>query len=166
MTDPEGTANSVIYSGGGFSNRFTMPTYQKSAVGTYFKSHKPKYTSKQYNSSGGARGYPDISANGVNYAVAVDGEFSLIYGTSASAPVVGAMLALINNARAAKGKKKTIGFINPTLYANPGAFKDITFGGNQGCGTPGFTAVKGWDPVSGLGTPQFSKLMAIFMKLP
>lgn len=47
--------------------------------------------------------------------------------------------------------KKPIGFINPTIYKFPGIFNDITEGGNQGCGTAGFQAVKGWDPVTGLG---------------
>lgn len=164
VTDPEGASNQVIYSGGGFSSNFAIPTYQLSAVNAYFKNHKPKYTSKQYNNSGKARGYPDIAANGVNYAIAIDGVFSLIYGTSASAPVIGAIFTLINDARAAAGKK-SIGFVNPTLYANPGMFNDITFGGNKGCGTPGFTAVKGWDPVTGLGTPKFQSLMKVFMAL-
>jgi hypothetical protein len=35
------------------------------------------------------------------------------------------------------------------LYAHPEILNDITAGGNQGCGTPGFTAVEGWDPVTG-----------------
>lgn len=165
VTDPEGAANKVIFSGGGFSNVFTMPSYQKTAVGKYFKSHKPPYTSKQYNNSGKQRGYPDMSANGVNYAVAVDGTFSLIYGTSASAPVVGAIFTLINAKRAEKGKK-SIGFVNPTLYANPTMFHDITFGNNPGCGTKGFSAVSGWDPVTGLGTPKFQNMVDVFMKLP
>lgn len=94
------------------------------------------------------RGFPDISANGVNYVVAVDGVFSLVYGTSASAPVVGAIFTLINAERINAGKAP-IGFVNPVLYANPGVLNDITSGGNQGCGTAGFTAVEGWDPVTG-----------------
>jgi tripeptidyl-peptidase-1 len=36
-------------------------------------------------------------------------------------------------------------------YANPEAFNDVTEGSNPGCGSPGFTAAKGWDPVTGLG---------------
>lgn len=106
------------------------------------------------------RGYPDISVNGVNcgfalplpilspllsargrsltddfgleYAdvVVVDGTFQLIYGTSASAPVAGAMFALINDARAAAGKKP-IGFVNQVLYANPSMFHDVQYGSNR-----------------------------------
>lgn len=36
---------------------------------------------------------------------------------------------------------------------------------NPGCGTKGFSAVKGWDPVTGLGTPKFDDLLKIFLKL-
>ena len=35
---------SIIYSGGGFSNVFALPDFQKSAVATYFKDHLPVYT--------------------------------------------------------------------------------------------------------------------------
>ncbi|KAG9913636.1 hypothetical protein KCV05_g13636, partial [Aureobasidium melanogenum] len=62
--------------------------------------------------------------------------------------------------------KSSIGFINPTLYAHPEVLNDITQGGNQGCGTPGFSASKGWDPVTGLGTPNSQKMLALFMSLP
>ena len=44
----------------------------------------------------------------------VDGNFTLVYGTSAAAPVVGAMLAMINDARIARDKAR-IGFINPVV---------------------------------------------------
>ena len=43
----------------------------------------------------------------------------------------------------------------------PDAFNDITTGNNPGCGTPGFNATQGWDPVTGLGTPNFEKLRAL-----
>lgn len=164
VTSAEEACETVIYSGGGFSNVFAMPSYQSSAVATYFSAHKPTYTATQYNNSQTVRGFPDVSANGANYVVVVDGSLSLIYGTSASAPVFGAVITLINEARAAAGKS-SVGFINPTIYANPAAFNDITSGGNQGCGTAGFTAVAGWDPVTGLGTPSYSKLSAVFLAL-
>ena len=165
VTQPEEACETVIFSGGGFSNVFPLPSYQSDAVKSWFANYPPPYTSAQFNNSQQTRGYPDISANGANYVVAVDGAFSLVYGTSASTPVVGAILTLINEARFAVGKGP-IGFINPTLYANPEALNDITSGGNQGCGTPGFTSVQGWDPVTGLGTPNFPKLVARFLSLP
>jgi len=88
-----------------------------------------------------------------------------VYGTSASCPTFGSVMTLINAARLAVGKG-SVGFINPALYANPQMMNDITSGGNQGCGTPGFTAVSGWDPVTGLGTPNFPKMVAYWLLLP
>lgn len=97
--------------------------------------------------------------------IAVDGEFALVYGTSASSPVFGSILTLINEARINAGKS-SVGFVNPTLYAHPSVLNDITQGGNQGCGTPGFEATIGWDPVTGLGTPNYPKMLKLFMGLP
>jgi tripeptidyl-peptidase-1 len=74
-----------------------------------------------------------VSANGVNYVIAIDGNFSYVYGTSASTPTFGSVLTLVNAARFDVGKS-SIGFINPVLYANPNILNDITSGGNQGCG--------------------------------
>ena len=165
VTAPEEACETVIFSGGGFSNVFALPDYQASAVKGFFADTPPPYGADRFNNSQATRGYPDISANGANYVVAVDGTFSLVYGTSASAPVVGSILTLINEARFAVGKG-SVGFINPTLYANPGVLNDITSGGNQGCGTAGFTAVAGWDPVTGLGTPNFPKLLGLYLRLP
>lgn len=140
----------VIYSGGGFSNVFPIPSYQKTAIANYYAKYDPPYTAAQYNNSRKVRGIPDIAANGANYIVVVDGAPTLVYGTSCSSPVSGSLFSIINAQRLNAGKNP-IGFINPTLYANPSALNDITSGGNQGCGTPGFTAVPGWDPVTGLG---------------
>lgn len=46
------------------------------------------------------------------------------------------------------------------------AFNDITNGTNPGCGTVGFYAEPGWDPVTGVGTPNFEKLVALWLDLP
>lgn len=82
VNDPESACEQVIFSGGGFSNVFTMPSYQQDAVQTYFDEHNPPYGADRYNNSGTARGFPDVSANGANYVTAVDGKFTLSYGTS------------------------------------------------------------------------------------
>jgi len=42
---------------------------------------------------------------------------------------------------------------------------DITSGANAGCGTNGFSAVTGWDPLTGLGTPDYEALLAVFLAL-
>jgi len=165
--EPESACEQIIYSGGGFSNYFAIPDYQKDVVHEYLENYPPPYPKTTYNSTGMSRGFPDLSANGANYVVSVDGNFSLIYGTSASTPVVGAILTLVNDARLFAGKKP-IGFINPTIYSCDfaDAFHDITNGTNQGCGTVGFKATEGWDPVTGLGTPNFPRLVEKWLELP
>jgi len=56
--------------------------------------------------------------------------------------------------------------LNPSLYANPSMLNDITNGTNPGCDTVGFSAVSGWDPVTGLGTPNFPKMLKYYLSLP
>lgn len=82
VESPESACEQVIYSGGGFSNVFSMPSYQQDAVAGYFDNHAPPYGADRFNNSQVVRGYPDVSANGANYVTAVDGKFSLSYGTS------------------------------------------------------------------------------------
>ncbi|KAJ7261227.1 subtilisin-like protein [Mycena rebaudengoi] len=163
VTDPETACD---FSGGGFSNYFAMPGYQKDAVTNYLRANPPPFPADVFNSTGKSRAFPDISVNGANYVVARSGGFELVSGTSASAPVLGAMLTMINDARLALGKKP-IGFINPAIYsaAFQNAFHDITTGSNPGCGTDGFAAAEGFDPVSGLGTPNFPRLLAAWLRL-
>ncbi|POW04279.1 hypothetical protein PSHT_11314 [Puccinia striiformis] len=166
VRDPEVACFTKIQSGGGFSNVFKMPSYQVSAVRKFFRNHPPKISQDRYNSSMRTRGFPDLSANGANYVVAVEGTFGLVYGTSASAPVVASMITMINDARINLGKKP-VGFINPAIYSSRfrKAFNDIKNGTNPGCDTEGFSAVPGWDPVTGLGTMDFSKFLPIWKRL-
>ncbi|KAF8964244.1 Pro-kumamolisin, activation domain-containing protein [Flammula alnicola] len=135
VNDPEGACEQVIFSGGGFSNIFPIPSYQTTAVNTFLTAHPPPFTAAQFNNSGKVRAFPDLSANGANYVIGIDGAFSLVFGTSASSPVVGSLITLINDARLAAGKGP-VGFINPSIYSAGFAsgFNDITSGGNQGCG--------------------------------
>ncbi|KAE9408682.1 subtilisin-like protein [Gymnopus androsaceus JB14] len=168
ISDPESACEQIIFSGGGFSNYFSIPSYQQSVVQSFLDGFSSdNFTTANFNSSGTSRSYPDLSANGANYVIAVDGEFELVYGTSASSPVVGSMITLVNDARIAAGKAP-VGFLNPTIYdpSFASVFNDITSGGNQGCGTVGFTATEGWDPVTGLGTPNLGLLMEAYLALP
>ncbi|KAH9928380.1 tripeptidyl peptidase A [Fomitopsis serialis] len=148
-------------SGGGFSNYFPRPLYQDVAVPPYLKNLGDTYKGL-YNTSG--RAYPDVAAQGQWFWIFSGGENFRIGGTSAAAPTVGGIVSLINDARLAKGLP-TLGFLNPLIYAIgaivPDAFNDIVGGSNPGCGTEGFTAEVGWDPVTGFGTPNFGKLKDI-----
>ncbi|KAJ6568768.1 family S53 protease-like protein [Mycena capillaripes] len=150
---PEVAAN---LSGGGFSNGFPRPLWQDAAVGAYLDTLGDEY-SGLYNASG--RGVPDVSAQGVNIAISFGQKITTVNGTSAAAPIFAAIIGQLNSELISAGKSQ-LGYLNPWLYANPGAFNDITSGSNPGCETDGFPAIKGWDPVTGLGTPKYDALRA------
>lgn len=117
-----------------------------------------------------------------DYQVIYDGKLSPSGGTSAAAPVVAGILALLNDARLRVGKS-SLGFVNPLLYLiGSGALNDITGGGSVGCNgingqtqapIPGagivpyasWNATIGWDPVTGLGTPNFAKLLELVLAI-
>jgi len=145
----------VNFSGGGFSRYFDVPDYQEEAVQNFVNELGAKFDGL-YNKTG--RAYPDLAAQGSGFQVVVGGRVQSVGGTSASSPTVAGIFALLNDHRLAHGKP-SLGFINPLIYSKASSgFNDITSGSNPGCGTEGFTAVKGWDPVTGLGTPDFLKL--------
>ncbi|KAJ3553440.1 hypothetical protein NM688_g3614 [Phlebia brevispora] len=153
------------YSAGGFSNHFNVAPHfqwQLPFINNYLNSIYPQYLGR-FSPLG--RGFPDVSALGTNVAVDYRGVATKASGTSASAPMFASMIALINAERFERGKAP-LGFLNPFLYANPDAFEDIIGGSNPGCGTPGFEAKQGWDPVTGLGTPRYGTLMRAAVALP
>ncbi|KAG6910773.1 hypothetical protein DXG01_007660 [Tephrocybe rancida] len=163
-------AVSRFFSGGGFSDygsstrciahtafKFDRPSYQKDVVDKYLAA-LPKGTYKGlFNSNG--RAYPDVAAQSDRYRIFLSGRPILIGGTSASSPAFTGFVSLLNDVRLAKGKPP-LGFLNPLIYSKgvDAGFNDITVGHNSGCGTTGFNATKGWDPVTGFGTPNFGKL--------
>lgn len=184
VNDPEsalqanlGAGAELFASAGGFANYFPVPDYQASAVSDYFANHDPGLPSYVANADatnigadGGiynraGRGFPDVSANGAEFQAYNDLTDFHFYGTSLAAPIWGSIITLINEERTAVGKGP-VGFLNPTLYANPGVFNDIKNGSNPGCNSKGFSAVEGWDPVTGLGTPQYPKLLDLYLSLP
>ncbi|KAJ6548429.1 family S53 protease [Mycena capillaripes] len=146
----------AAFSSGGFSNYFEAPSYQKGDVDAYISSLGDTY-SGLFNTTG--RGFPDVSAEGVNFVVVSGNRTGLVSGTSASSPVFASVIALLNDELIAAGKSP-LGFLNPFLYSPVGraALNDVTDGKNPGCGTSGFNATVGWDPVTGLGSPNYPKL--------
>ncbi|THU80130.1 family S53 protease [Dendrothele bispora CBS 962.96] len=143
------------FSSGGFSNVFTRPSYQASAVTAYLNA-LGNTNSGLFNPNG--RAFPDIAAQGENVEIVSGGQAGLVAGTSCSSPIFASVISLVNDRLIAAGKP-VLGFLNPFLYANPQAFFDITSGSNPGCGTNGFPARAGWDPVTGLGTPNFAAIL-------
>ncbi|KIK68208.1 hypothetical protein GYMLUDRAFT_237294 [Collybiopsis luxurians FD-317 M1] len=149
---PEKGAN---LSAGGFSNYFDQPWWQKKAVAGYLDKFGPDRYEGLYNRTG--RGYPDVSAQGQNLPVFKSGEVISEQGTSASSPILASIIALLNDELISKGRPP-MGFLNPWIYAHPEAFHDITSGSNPGCGTDGFPALEGWDPVTGIGSPNYQAM--------
>ncbi|GAA6213548.1 tripeptidyl-peptidase 1-like isoform X1 [Lates japonicus] len=155
-------------SGGGFSNVFKMPDYQVSAVEGYLKTVAAKLPPQSYYNVSG-RAYPDMAALSDNYWVVINRvPVPWVSGTSASTPVVGGMLSLVNDHRLLKGLP-TLGFLNPRLYKLKGqALFDVTEGCHLGCldeqvQGQGFCAAPSWDPVTGWGTPNYPALLAALL---
>ncbi|PPQ71894.1 hypothetical protein CVT24_006868 [Panaeolus cyanescens] len=148
----------VSFSGGGFSRYFAQPSYQSTAVNNFLSS-LGNTNSGLFNATG--RAYPDVSAQASGFQVVVGGRTTSVGGTSASSPTVAGIFSLLNDFRLSRGKT-SLGFINPLIYSTASSgFTDITSGSNPGCNTNGFTARAGWDPVTGLGTPNFSALQSL-----
>ena len=129
--------------GGGVSEVFALPSFQSSAR-----------VPKAPNGFVG-RGVPDVSADAdpaSGYLVLVDGASTVIGGTSAAAPLWAGLFARINQSIG-----KPAGYLNPLIYpaAAEKTFRDITSGTNGG-----YSAAPGWDPCTGLGSPNGSALLA------
>ncbi|KAI0034121.1 tripeptidyl peptidase A [Vararia minispora EC-137] len=164
ITSVGGTVNipevAVSFSGGGFSNYFQRPSYQEVAISEYLDSLPDGTYEGLFNRSG--RGIPDVAAQADRFRIFLSGRPVSIGGTSAATPTFAGIISLLNSARLSKGLP-SLGFINPLLYSDHAntTFNDITVGNNPGCGTKGFNATAGWDPVTGFGTPNFGKLLRI-----
>jgi kumamolisin len=125
-------------SGGGISTFFALPAWQSGLAAK--------------NANGEAvplpkRGVPDVSGNAdpeTGYDVRIDGTDTVIGGTSAVAPLWAALFARLNQASGTPA-----GYVNPRLYGNPQALRDITRGDNGD-----FDAATGWDACTGLGSPN------------
>ena len=144
-TQGQGPETAASFTSGGFSNIFPRPSYQDAAVERYLDAQGSTYKGR-YNASG--RAYPDVATQGVRFAVQINGELVPVSGTSASAPTFAAIVSLLNDQLLGAGRS-ALGFLNPMLYQQgAAAMNDITSGSNPGCGTNGFEARAGWDPVS------------------
>jgi kumamolisin len=128
-------------SGGGVSSFFATPGWQAGLSADHQGASSPL----------AMRGVPDVSGDAdpdTGYDVRIDGEDTVIGGTSAVAPLWAALIARINQTSG-----KNAGFVNPQLYANPQALRDITQGNNGD-----FDATIGWDACTGLGSPSGTPL--------
>jgi kumamolisin len=132
--------------GGGISTVFPVPAYQQGA--NIPPSANP----------GGqvGRGVPDICGDAdpdTGYLIRVDGEEITVGGTSAVAPLWAGLIALMNQSLG-----RPVGFVHPYLYSAAGksSLHDITTGNNGA-----YSARPGWDPCTGLGSPNGAQLLAM-----
>jgi kumamolisin len=122
--------------GGGYSNLFARPAWQSAVVTQNF------------------RGVPDVAGDAdpeSGYNIQVDGQPMVVGGTSAVAPLWAGLIAVLN-----QQMNTRLGFVNPLLYAmnQSAGFHDITQGNNGA-----FPAKPGWDPCTGMGSPDGAGLL-------
>jgi kumamolisin len=137
-------ANKEGATGGGVSDVFALPSWQANA-------HVPAPST-----STGGRGVPDVAGDAdptTGYTIRVDGQTTVIGGTSAVAPLWAGLVAVANRQLGTQ-----VGFIQPAIYAAKAAsaFNDITVGNNGA-----FSAGPGWDACTGLGSPIANKLIPL-----
>ena len=134
--------------GGGVSDAFGLPGWQASAG-----------VPGQAGTGRAGRGVPDVAGNAdprTGYRVRVDGQDTVVGGTSAVAPLWAALIC-----RLAPTTGRSFGLMQPLLYAGVSAgttaagFRDITQGNNGA-----YTAGPGWDACTGLGVPDGAALAA------
>jgi kumamolisin len=128
--------------GGGVSELFALPSFQRNV-------NVPTAPNGFVG-----RGVPDVAGDAdpeTGYTVVVDGQQTVIGGTSAVAPLWAGLLARINQALGAN-----VGYVNPLLYSTnaEATFHDITSGNNGD-----YSAGPGWDACTGLGTPNGAALL-------
>jgi tripeptidyl-peptidase-1 len=103
------------------------------------------------------RGFSVTSINVTDFA---NGRIIAVAGTSAAPPAIGAIITLINDARLVVGKSP-VGFINPR-YIQPTSQRPST----MPCAgiTQDVRQIR--SQLSGLDTPNFEKLLNLWMGLP
>ena len=145
-------------SGGGFSRFYPEPTFQQGL---------PASDQQQLNHR---RGVPDVSSTadpGIGLGCFFGGILQQKFvgnGTSAGSPLWAGLTAIANQMAG-----HSLGYLNPAFYkVASGAnyardFHDITVGNNStndlGVNVTGYDAVPGWDPMTGLGTPNAQYLL-------
>ena len=159
-----------IDAGGGFSTVFSRPAYQNAlpagstAIGAY---RGVPDVGLQASARTGALVYLTLPPDGNSGLICGSAPCSTgwydIGGTSLSCPQWAGIVALADQLNGGG-----LGLINPGLYkigSNPARyandFYDVTTGNNGALAPtiPGYPATTGWDPVTGLGTPNAAHLV-------
>ncbi|KAF2185998.1 subtilisin-like protein, partial [Zopfia rhizophila CBS 207.26] len=168
--DPERAAS---FSGGGFSEYFnrSLAPWQEKDVSEFLNMNANNLSSF-FNRNG--RSYPDVSAQTHAFLIIDHGTEYQVNFSSSSCPTFGGAIALVNGARISNGQRP-LGFLNPFLYGQGRVgLNDISTGYSVGCnglernGRPivghiidgaKWHATNGWDPATGLGTPNVTRLI-------
>ena len=158
-----------VASGGGYSSIFAKPAYQNTLPAgstTITTKRGVPDIALQASSRTGALVYVSLPPDGTSGLICAGVPCSTgwydIGGTSLSSPQWGGLVAIADQI-----KGSNLGLINPALYAlaaNPSTyasdFYDVTTGNNTADpSVPGYPATTGWDPVTGLGTPNAAQLL-------
>jgi kumamolisin len=137
----EVTWNDNGITGGGVSDVFDLPFWQKAAGVPPSVNPGARV----------GRGIPDIAGYANGYNIVLGGVSQGPYwGTSETAPLYAGLIAVINSRL-----EHRAGYLNPMLYALGGTpvFRDIDDGGSNAVGgAPGYTAGPGWDACTGWGS--------------
>ena len=167
-----------VDSGGGFSHVFGKPAFQNTLptgsttigamrgvpdIGLQASSRTGMLV---YITNPGSSGI----ACSTNPTVLCSAGWYVVGGTSSSSPQWAGLIAIANQYnRVHHPGAQNLGYINPALYAiasDPtmyaNDFFDVTLGNNQNPlvpSVPGYPATTGWDPVTGLGTPNAANLI-------
>lgn len=159
-------------SGGGVIGDVTIPDYQAGIMALSAGTNGGSTTN---------RNYPDVAALATNVEIYTGGQFTGVGGTSCAAPFWAGLTALANQ-MSQQHQAGVMGFLNPTLYDigltinDPGpddlydaCFNDIQDGVSNGIpasGSVGHKAVRGYDLVTGLGSPKPSLIYQLSNRTP
>jgi subtilase family serine protease len=166
------------FSGGGFSHVFSRPSYQAGSLpagSTAIPASARGVPDIAFQASAGtgALVYLSLPPDGLGSNVNHTGWYD-IGGTSLSCPQWAGLVAIADQINKAKYNELGLGLINPALYrlaSDPAKYSvdffDIAHtaiagveNNNQGDPSiPGYPATNGWDPVTGLGTPNAAALI-------
>jgi subtilase family serine protease len=166
------------FSGGGFSHVFARPDYQSGplpAGSTPIPASSRGVPDIAFQASAGtgALVYLSLPPDGTGSNVNQTGWYD-IGGTSLSCPQWAGLIAIADQINKEKYGQTGLGLINPALYklaASPATYANDFFdiahtavagtdNNNQGDpSVPGYPATPGWDPVTGLGTPNAAALI-------
>jgi kumamolisin len=127
--------------GGGFDPSEAVPIWQQGVVPV----------------AAPGRGVPDTSANAdpnSGWQMSANGSWTVVGGTSAASPFTAALIAVAKGVAKAAGK----GVTAQAVYAAPTtACRDVTTGSDGDPATPG------WDPATGLGSPNGGAFVSVIV---